>query len=62
MVGVPSGFPVVVVGAGQAGLAVSYELTALGVEHLLGRSWCAPAPISGPTAPRWRPGSPMTCW
>ena len=45
MVGMPSGFPVVVVGAGQAGLAVSYELTARGVEHVVlerarvGQSW-----------------------
>jgi len=45
MVGVPNGFPVVVVGAGQAGLAVSYELTALGIEHVVlerarvGQSW-----------------------
>ena len=45
MVGVPNGFPVVVVGAGQAGLAVSYELTARGVEHVVlerarvGQSW-----------------------
>ena len=44
MVGVPSS-PVVVVGAGQAGLAVSYELTALGVEHVVlerarvGQAW-----------------------
>jgi len=35
MVGAPNGFPVVVVGAGQAGLAVSYELTARGVEHVV---------------------------
>ncbi|MFI5896836.1 flavin-containing monooxygenase [Actinoplanes sp. NPDC051513] len=30
-----SRFPVVVVGAGQAGLAVSYELTARGIEHVV---------------------------
>ncbi len=45
MVGVPSGFPLVVVGAGQAGLAVSYELTNLGIEHVvlerarIGQTW-----------------------
>jgi putative flavoprotein involved in K+ transport len=45
MVAVPSGLPVVVVGAGQAGLAVSYELTARGVEHVVlerarvGQTW-----------------------
>jgi putative flavoprotein involved in K+ transport len=45
MVAVPSGFPVVVVGAGQAGLAVSYELTARGVDHVVlerarvGQTW-----------------------
>ena len=45
MVGVPSGFPVVVVGAGQAGLAVSYELTVRGIEHVVlerarvGQTW-----------------------
>ena len=45
MIQVPSGFPVVVVGAGQAGLAVSYELTARGIEHVVlerarvGQSW-----------------------
>ena len=35
MVAVSSRFPVVVVGAGQAGLAVSYELTARGIEHVV---------------------------
>src|SRR4030095_290041 len=35
MVGAPGRFPVVVVGGGQAGLAVSYELTARGVEHVV---------------------------
>ena len=35
MVGVPNPASVVVVGAGQAGLAVSYELTARGIEHLV---------------------------
>src|SRR5215208_1942645 len=45
MVAMPNGFPVVVVGAGQAGLAVSYELTAREVEHVVlerarvGQSW-----------------------
>jgi cation diffusion facilitator CzcD-associated flavoprotein CzcO len=45
MAAVPSGFPVVVVGAGQAGLAVSYELTARGVDHVVlerarvGQTW-----------------------
>ena len=45
MVEVPSGFPVVVVGAGPAGLAVSYELTARGIEHVVlerarvGQTW-----------------------
>jgi putative flavoprotein involved in K+ transport len=45
MVVVPSGSPVVVVGAGQAGLAVSYELTARGIEHVvlerarIGQTW-----------------------
>jgi putative flavoprotein involved in K+ transport len=45
MVQVPNGFPVVVVGAGQAGLAVSYELTARGIEHVVlerarvGQTW-----------------------
>jgi putative flavoprotein involved in K+ transport len=42
---VPSGLRVVVVGAGQAGLAVSYELTARGIEHVvlerasIGQTW-----------------------
>ena len=45
MAEVSSKFPVVVVGAGQAGLAVSYELTALGIDHVVlerarvGQSW-----------------------
>jgi putative flavoprotein involved in K+ transport len=45
MVGLPSAPPVVVVGAGQAGLAVSYELTARGTEHVvlerarIGQTW-----------------------
>jgi putative flavoprotein involved in K+ transport len=45
MVGLPSGSPVVVVGAGQAGLAVSYELTAQGIDHVvleragIGQTW-----------------------
>jgi putative flavoprotein involved in K+ transport len=45
MVAMPSGSPVVVVGAGQAGLAVSHELTARGVEHVVlerarvGQTW-----------------------
>jgi cation diffusion facilitator CzcD-associated flavoprotein CzcO len=28
-------FPVAVIGAGQAGLAVSHELTELGIEHVV---------------------------
>ncbi len=45
MVEVPSGLPVVVVGADQAGLAVSHELTTLGIEHVvlerarIGQTW-----------------------
>jgi len=45
MVALPSGSPVIVVGAGQAGLAVSYELTARGIEHVVlerarvGQTW-----------------------
>jgi len=45
MVEPPNGSPVVVVGAGQAGLAVSYELTARGIEHVVlerarvGQTW-----------------------
>jgi putative flavoprotein involved in K+ transport len=35
MVGAPGRFPVVVVGGGQAGLAVSYELTTRGVKHVV---------------------------
>jgi putative flavoprotein involved in K+ transport len=35
VVGVAGRFPAVVVGAGQAGLAVSYELTVRGVEHVV---------------------------
>jgi putative flavoprotein involved in K+ transport len=40
-----SGLPVVVIGAGQAGLAVSYELTLRGIEHVvlerarIGQTW-----------------------
>ena len=33
--GVPGGIPVVVIGAGQAGLAASRELTGAGVEHVV---------------------------
>jgi putative flavoprotein involved in K+ transport len=42
---VPSESPVVVIGAGQAGLAVSYELTARGIDHVvlerdrIGQTW-----------------------
>lgn len=42
---VPSDTPVVVIGAGQAGLAVSHELIALGIEHVvlerarIGETW-----------------------
>jgi len=45
MADVPSESPVVVVGAGQAGLAVSYELTARGIDHVvlerdrIGQTW-----------------------
>jgi hypothetical protein len=45
MVAAPSSFPVVVIGAGQAGLAVSHELTTRGIEHVVlerarvGQSW-----------------------
>ncbi|MEV0803997.1 NAD(P)/FAD-dependent oxidoreductase [Kribbella sp. NPDC050281] len=45
MAEVSNGFAVVVVGAGQAGLAVSYELTVLGIDHLVleqarvGQTW-----------------------
>jgi putative flavoprotein involved in K+ transport len=45
MVAVPSSSPVVVIGAGQAGLAVSSGLTARGIEHVVlerarvGQSW-----------------------
>src|SRR4029453_16154993 len=35
MVGAPGRFPVIVVGGGQAGLAMSYELTGRGVEHVV---------------------------
>src|SRR4029450_13032995 len=35
MVGAPGRFPVIVGGGGQAGLAVSYELTAREVEHVV---------------------------
>ena len=45
MVGSSSDVPVIVVGAGQAGLAVSHELTRLGVDHVIlerariGQAW-----------------------
>ncbi len=45
MAGVSSRYPVVVIGAGQAGLAVSYELTAAGIDHVVlerarvGQTW-----------------------
>ena len=45
VVTVSNGFPVVVVGAGQAGLAVSHELTVRGIEHVvlerarIGQTW-----------------------
>jgi putative flavoprotein involved in K+ transport len=45
MVAVPGTLPVIVIGAGQAGLAVSFELTARGIDHLVleraqvGQTW-----------------------
>ncbi|HVD21732.1 MAG TPA: NAD(P)-binding domain-containing protein, partial [Lapillicoccus sp.] len=42
---VPGTLPVIVIGAGQAGLAVSFELTARGIDHLVleraqvGQTW-----------------------
>jgi putative flavoprotein involved in K+ transport len=54
MVAMPNGFPVVVVGAGQAGLAVSYELTAREVEHVvLERARSARAGLACGTASAW---------
>jgi cation diffusion facilitator CzcD-associated flavoprotein CzcO len=44
-IGIPNDYPVVVVGAGQAGLAVSHELTTLGIDHVvlerarIGQAW-----------------------
>jgi putative flavoprotein involved in K+ transport len=69
MVQVPSGFPVVVVGAGQAGLAVSYELTARGVEHVVlerarvGQSWRGLWDSFRLVTPNWTmslPGAPYS--
>ena len=69
MVGVPNGFPVVVVGAGQAGLAVSYELTARGIEHVVlerarvGQTWRGRWDSFCLVTPNWTmslPGAPYT--
>jgi putative flavoprotein involved in K+ transport len=69
MVGVPSGSPVVVVGAGQAGLAVSYELTARGIEHVvlertrIGQTWRGLWDSFCLVTPNWTmslPGAPYT--
>jgi cation diffusion facilitator CzcD-associated flavoprotein CzcO len=50
----PNVSPVVVVGAGQAGLAVSYELTARGIEHVvLERARLARAGFVCGTASAW---------
>jgi putative flavoprotein involved in K+ transport len=67
MVGLPSGSPLVVVGAGQAGLAVSYELTALGIDHVvlerarIGQTWRALWDSFCLVTPNWTmslPGAP----
>jgi putative flavoprotein involved in K+ transport len=59
--------PVVVIGAGQAGLAVSHELTALGIEHvvlertLVGQTWRDRWDSFSLVTPNWTmhlPGSP----
>ena len=69
MVGLPSGSPVVVVGAGQAGLAVSYELTARGIEHVVlerarvGQTWRGLWDSFCLVTPNWTmslPGAPYT--
>jgi putative flavoprotein involved in K+ transport len=69
MVEVPSGSLVVVVGAGQAGLAVSYELTARGIEHVVlerarvGQSWLGLWDSFCLVTPNWTmslPGAPYT--
>ena len=69
MVGLPSGSPVVVVGAGQAGLAVSYELTARGIEHVvlerarIGQTWRGLWDSFCLVTPNWTmslPGAPYT--
>src|SRR5918999_1564395 len=69
MVEVPSGFPVVVVGAGPAGLAVSYELTARGIEHVVlerarvGQTWRDLWDSFCLVTPNWTmslPGAPYT--
>ena len=69
MVGLPSGSPVVVVGAGQAGLAVSYQLTALGIEHVVlerarvGQTWRGRWDSFCLVTPNWTmslPGAPYT--
>jgi hypothetical protein len=69
MVAVASGFPVVVVGAGQAGLAVSYELTVRGIEHVVlerarvGQRWRGLWDSFWLVTPNWTmslPGAPST--
>jgi putative flavoprotein involved in K+ transport len=69
MVGAPGRFPVVVVGGGQAGLAVSYELTARGVEHVVlerarvGQMWRGLWDSFCLVTPNWTmslPGAPYT--
>jgi pyridine nucleotide-disulfide oxidoreductase len=69
MVGLPSGSPVVVVGAGQAGLAVSDELTGLGIDHVvlerarIGQTWRGLWDSFCLVTPNWTmslPGAPYT--
>ena len=69
MVTVANRWPVVVVGAGQAGLAVSYELCARGIEHLvleraqIGQSWRGLWDSFWLVTPNWTmslPGAPYT--
>ena len=67
MIGVSSATPVVVVGAGQAGLAVSHELTARGIDHVVlerarvGQTWRGLWDSFCLVTPNWTmslPGSP----
>ena len=69
MVGASGRLPAVVVGAGQAGLAVSYELTARGVEHVVlerarvGQMWRGLWDSFCLVTPNWTmrlPGAPYT--